>query len=250
MDDSVEVESRQRYRRRRNWTLGAVAFVLASVLIILTRVAWWVAGRDAAGTEGLVAQMQMLLAVLQGFLGSAIVLATIAYAMRTGEMVDRMDARDQHDRRRDVEAGIDRLAAAAFDVVTSCGPIGDMQARSTSVRWRFGRRLTAVEALLVQAVPRAGQRLSDALAASEALADMAPLLRLPADAVVTTTSATLDAALDGDVAVLPDRARAVREAVEAVRAALAESDRLRRTGMQPGGSEPRRWHRKAASLSG
>src|SRR5687768_12587559 len=95
--------------RRRRRLLVSTGLGLAAALFVLSGTALHLAGRPVRGTEGLIAQQNMLMGVFQGFLGFAITMSTIYYAARTADMADAMSVSVQYDRRRELDTAVGNL---------------------------------------------------------------------------------------------------------------------------------------------
>lgn len=131
-----EQQNRQAARRRKiGFTLAGLIFLW--VWLTLAVSAWQIGSRRVDGTEGLVAQMQMLAGLFDSFFAMVIAAATAFYAFRTHDMVNLMGSQfiaAQQDARRSI---VEELIAAATDALVFSALLAGAQ-RSSRHPWQRG----------------------------------------------------------------------------------------------------------------
>jgi hypothetical protein len=206
-------------RRRRRLVL-ATGICLGTVLVVLAAVGVRLAGRPVDGTEGLIAQQNMLLAVFQGFLGFAVALSTIYYATLTADMAESMHSGLVADRTREVDAAVGNLVASALGAAVNAGALAGLMRRSW--RWYLPGARRPREQFLMSTMSQMTSQLTSALRWSEEVTHLDVNLRDPADDVVNAAVAAHDAGVAGS----PD---GTRDATEHLR---ATTDSLRKAALR------------------
>lgn len=191
-----------------------------TVLLVGALAGWDVAGRKVEGTEGLVAQMQMLTGIAQTFVAFVAAVSTIAYVMLTSETLE--EVRDEARNRRDGErrSAIDALIGSSLGAAAHAGVV----AAGMKPDWR--RRLPGWrrphEQLLIPSFVTLTGSVTESLKAGEALSALDPTLRDASDEVVNAVRQAFENALLGDVQVAEAHAASVRAATDALRAAAQQ----------------------------
>lgn len=196
MNDGPHQRESERAARRRR-VLLSIGVPLGLLLLILAMTGVDFAGRPVAGTEGLIAQQQMLMSVLQGIFGLAVALSTIYYAMRTGDMVEAMQDAAASERTRQVEVAVGNLVGAALASATASGAIAGLM--KPSWRWYLPGAARARERFSMVLMTEVVGRMSEALRWSEEAAYLARHLKEHCDLVATRVVELHDSAIRGSV---------------------------------------------------
>ena len=211
----TEDPPRLRVRTRR--LMVAVGFPLGAVLVALGAVSWKIAGQPANRSQGLVAQMQMLLGAFQGTLGLCVALAMIYYAGRTGEMVESMRGASRREQKATLRVAVDRLHEATIDAVAECGPFANLM--KPDWRWNLPWRGVTRATFLQQAYPRLTTHVASVVKAAETLKGLEPSLEQAVTKVAMAVESTFEAAVAGRANEVIAGAGKVRAASVALRMA-------------------------------
>jgi hypothetical protein len=199
-------------RIRKWWTdkwLSVVGLVLGGLVFLVAGIAWMLAGRPVAGTEGLILQEQMLIAVVQSSLAYAVAMSAI-YAARASLRRDRADREKQ---RRGANA---TLVGSAIECASHASWIAELQRRGLKKHRSVLPEPRAQRDFLVT-----GWKLllTSATAVSRGLEtvryeepDVVPL----AEELFDEVSSGLGAAFEGEVEELNRVARRIREVADAL----------------------------------
>jgi hypothetical protein len=196
-------------------TFGAIALSFALVVSLLVSVAWKVASRPVADTEGLISQFNMLVGTFQVVLTLVATLATVHLAMRTADMADASTSALVLDAQRDADAAVGSLVEEALGAATCAGVLATLM--RPSWRWHLPGRRRPREHLMMSTTQQLWGHLSGAVRWSEEVSYRQARLREPADEVVDCALAVHEAALLGDVSAAEAGTRRLRSATDELR---------------------------------
>jgi hypothetical protein len=204
------------------WVGGVVlAYVLVTVIYVMSRTSWWVASQPTESTGEIAAQAGLLLAAVQTVVSFVVAAATIAYVVLTNRMVGQMRA-DAADRvRSDERAAIDSLAggaltAAAQSVILARG----LGPQSVAARFGAGRR--AREMILLAGFVRVTDAMSEITRSGETVKSMRPDVAAEVNAVLDVATDAFGDAMAGRAAPAEAAAPKIRAAIDALKAAASE----------------------------
>jgi uncharacterized protein involved in cysteine biosynthesis len=210
-----------RSRRRTRVAMVLVGVPIGIALVVLGLVSWNVASHPADRTTGLVAQVQMLVAVVQGVLALALTVTTIFYAGRTGEMVEALHRSATASVVERERLAIDRLVEAAIDVAVQAGAIARLQLKSW--RWVIPGRQSARNDLLVPMFLRITESVAGSVKAAGALRVLTPAFGLATTKLSDAIAEAFDAAVQGDLPKAERSARQIHDAAATLRAELGQT---------------------------
>jgi hypothetical protein len=212
----IGIIERDRSRRRRR-ILTAIGVAFGLLLAVLAATGVQIAGRPVRGTEGLIAQLEMLIAVLQAMFGLAIALSTIYYAMRTSDMVATMQAGLAADRSGQIDATVSNLVAAALRSASVCGAMAGLMQRSW--RWHLPAAAASRDRFAESTLSELIRAVSDVARWAEEVAYRAPDLEGLATALGSAVVDLQDAALHGRVEETHAQSRQLRARIDELRIA-------------------------------
>jgi hypothetical protein len=192
---------------------------LALVLMVLGGTGWHVASRRT-DTDGLIAQVGMLVAIFQAILGLAIALATGFYAMRTHDMAASIEASRSAERSRDRDAAVGNLVAAALSVGAAAGALAGLTRRSW--RWYLPGSRALRERLLGDYALRLTVQMTEARRWSEDVSRRETCLRSSSRQLMEVVLEVHECSTKGRSAATIDAVRRLRNATDALRANMAD----------------------------
>src|SRR5207244_3227065 len=145
----------------------------------------------------------------------AITLATVYYAVRTGDMVDAMDVALVADRQRLLDGAVGNLIGSALAAAATAGGLAGLL--KWHWRWALPGAAAARDRFALAMVSRLTAELSSALRWSEEVVHLAPELKAAADAVVAAAVEAHGDAIAGHVEHIADHGRRLRERTDALR---------------------------------
>lgn len=188
------------------------------LLSILGLTAWQVAGQKVDGTEGLVAQGNLLVAVFQAGVGLAVALATIYYAGLTREMAEGVQASAQKEQDRAVEVMANELIGATLEVALHSGAVATLL--KPSWRWYLPAPGRMRDRLLVQAQAQVTASLSAVTRSADVLRATVPDQLSLIDDLLERTEAVFLGSLEGDLPGVERDARQLRISIDRLRAEM------------------------------
>lgn len=209
-------------RRTTRVVMIAVGAAFGSVLLLLAVTAWRIASQTVDGTEGLVGQAGLLVAVLQAGVGLAVAVTTIYYAGLTREMAEGMTEAARRDRQRDTEATVNELIGSALDLAVHSGAVASLMQRSW--RWYLPAPSRMRDRLLAQSQAQISAALSAIARAADVLHAASPGRRAQIDAVVDASQAVFLRSLDGDSSEVAREAQMLRDAADRMRSEFSPPD--------------------------
>ena len=183
--------------RRRRLIVPVVTGLAAYGLAVLGVAAWRIAGRAPGDTQTAVAQVDVLLNVFQAFIGLALAVTTIYYALRTGELAESAQQERSDQARRQVDDAIGQLVGGALAATTAAGALGALMVDNW--RWVLPGRATSRERFLLLHLPQVTTQLSEAARWAEHVKFLAPELGDQSEAVLEAALGAHEAAMAGDV---------------------------------------------------
>jgi hypothetical protein len=205
------------------WVGGiALAYALLTVIYVMSRTSWWVAGQPADNTGEIAAQAGLLLASVQTVVSFVVAAATIAYVVLTNRMVGQVRA-DAADRvRSDERAAIDSLAGGALTTAAQSVILArGLGPQSLAARFGSGRR--AREMILLAGFVRVTDAMSEITRAGETVKSMRPDVAAEVNAVLDVATDAFEDAMAGRVAPVEAAAPKIRAAIDALKAAASEA---------------------------
>jgi hypothetical protein len=134
---------------------------LGFIFMVLAIIGVDFAGKPVHGTEGLITQEQMLLAVFQGALGLAVALATIFYALRNSDIANLMYRQFEASQSEALRGIVEQVAVAMSDVTTYVAAVAGAQRigrrRWDPRKWAAGRLSEHFYVQLIGAIARLGE---------------------------------------------------------------------------------------------
>jgi hypothetical protein len=184
-------------RRWNKWrrVIPIVAVLVAYALGILGVVAWRIASRPPGDTQTAVAQVNVLLGVFQAFIGFALALTTIYYALRTGELVEAAHQERSDKARRQLDDAVGQLVGSARAAMTAAGAMSPLM--KGTWRWALPGRAPTRERFLLLYLPQVTTQLSEAARWAEHVKFLAPELGDQSDAVLAIALGAHEASMAG-----------------------------------------------------
>ncbi len=208
--------------------IWSVAIVAGTWFVLLALLAWRFAGRPVVGTEGLIAQLNMLVGVSQVGLALMIAIATIHHARVASDTFQSLRQRDEEERRRERIGIVHAFVGSAMEVIGYLGAIAEIQHRGSRSWRRWFPEDEATRRLLLSGWEQLSTSVASVSKGLERLryseSDLVPVAEGLFDVVIELQRR----ALDGHIEELLDKTTLVRQIATELRdAAVAPHEKMR-----------------------
>lgn len=205
----------------RRW-IWIVAVVAGTWVVLLGLLAWRFAGRPVKGTEGLIAQLDILVGVSQVGLALMVALATIHHARVASQMFESLRQREADDRRRERIGIVHAYVGSAIEATGYLGAIAQIQRRGLRTWRRWFPESEATRRFLLSGWEQLADSVAHVSKGLERLRYSEPDLVPSAELLFDVVLDLQRKALDGRIDELQEKAARVRQIAPDLRDAAIE----------------------------